>query len=80
MISHFLNALAFEIYKSKGRNCEACQSISVEAWRCNMVAICIGGAMRTPRPNPLQVNFEGISQEFQFLNHWILWRYERKEG
>ena len=31
---------AFEICKSTGERCEACLSISVEAWRHNVAAMC----------------------------------------
>ena len=33
-----------------------------------------------PRPEPLTVIFENIPGELQYLNQWLLWRYEWKEG
>lgn len=33
-----------------------------------------------PRPEPLTVIFENIPGELRYLNQWLLWRYEWKEG
>jgi putative DNA primase/helicase len=44
----------------------------------------IGGAKMAeeipPRPAPLQVIFDQIPHEPRYLNNWMLWRYEWKEG
>jgi len=33
-----------------------------------------------PRPEPLPILFDNIPGELRYLNHWLLWRYEWKEG
>jgi hypothetical protein len=33
----------------------------------------------SPRPSPLQVNFDQIPGELRYLNQWVLWRYVWKD-